>query len=160
VITYDSTIALVVVDLQRDFADPKGSHFVEGAELVVPRANIEIMRAQSAGALIVYTQDSRPEHGWGAELHPGLQVSGPVVGKGASEEGVTKQLRALFDDRAIERVVVIGLALDGAVKATALETARSHATSVIPEATAAAEHEPADAGRAIEEMRTAGVTIV
>jgi nicotinamidase/pyrazinamidase len=75
VITYDNTTALVVVDLQNDYADPKGSHFVDGAESVVPRANIEIMRARSAGALIVYTQGSGPE--------PGIRIPPGPAGLGA-----------------------------------------------------------------------------
>jgi nicotinamidase/pyrazinamidase len=160
VITYDNATALVVVDLQNDFADPKGTHFVEGAESVVPRANIEIMRAQSAGALIVYTQDSRPEPGWGAELHPALQVSGPVVSQEANAPNVSTQLQALFEERGVERVVVVGLTLDGRVKETALEAARDFSTSVVTEASAAVDREPGDGQRAIEEMRTAGVTIV
>jgi nicotinamidase/pyrazinamidase len=160
VITYDNATALVVVDLQNDFADPKGSHFVEGAESVVPRVNIEIMRALSAGTLIVYALDSRPGPGWGAELHPGLQVSGPVVSMGASGEDGTTQLQALFEKRGIERVVVVGLTLDGSVKAAALDTARNYPTWVVSEASAAMDREPGDGGRAIEEMRAAGVTIV
>jgi nicotinamidase/pyrazinamidase len=159
VITYDNTTALVVVDLQNDFADPTGSHYVEGAESVVPRANIEIMRAQSAGALIVYTQDSRQEPGWGTELHPALQVSGLVVSQVANSPDVSTQLQALFDERGIERVVVVGLTLDGRVKATALDVAQNFATLVVPEASAAVDREPGDGQRAIEEMRTAGVAI-
>lgn len=174
-IGYDLTTALVVVDLQNDFADPTGSLFVAGGDSVVPRANIEIMRAQSAGALVVYTQDLQPESSWGAELHPGLQVSGPVVPKGpngesgcsafsvsdpASGEKKPTVLREMLDERGIERVVVVGLALDGSVKASALEAAMNYATSVVTEASAAVDREPGDGPRAIEEMRRAGVAIV
>jgi nicotinamidase/pyrazinamidase len=89
---YDATTALLVVDVQNDFADPGGSLHVHGGEDVVAPANAEIERAAAAGALVVYTQDWHPEHTphferdggiwpvhcvggtWGAELHPGLEV--------------------------------------------------------------------------------------
>lgn len=60
--TYDARTALLVVDMQNDFADPSGSLYVEGAERIVPSVNAEIERAREAGALIVYTQDWHPEH--------------------------------------------------------------------------------------------------
>jgi len=97
---YDSRTALVVVDIQNDFADPKGSLYVAGAEEIIPAVNEEIDRALEAGALVVYTQDWHPEvtphfqkdggmwpahcvrESWGAGLHPWLKVQGEVVRKG------------------------------------------------------------------------------
>jgi nicotinamidase/pyrazinamidase len=192
VISYLSNTALVVVDVQNDFADPKGSLFVDGGDAVVPRVNIEVMRALSAGAFVVYTQDWHPESTphfakdggiwpvhcvqgtWGAELHPGLEVSGPIVRKGSNgedgysgftmrdpetgEETPTK-LRGLLEEHGIERVVVVGLALDVCVKATALDAVTDFDTSVIPDASASVDLEPGEGQRAIEEMRNKGVTI-
>lgn len=173
-IGYDLATALLVVDLQNDFADPQGSLFIAGGDAVVPRVNIEIMRAQSAGALVVYTQDRQPESEWGGALHPGLQVSGPVVQKGPSGENgcsafttrdlaagteTPTPLRGMLDEREIERVVVVGLALDGSVKASALDAAAQYATSVVVEASAAMDREPGDGIRAVEQLREAGVTI-
>jgi nicotinamidase/pyrazinamidase len=101
---YDSKTALIVVDVQNDFADPKGSLYVKGGEEVVPVINAEVERALAAGALVVYTQDWHPESTphfqkdggiwpvhcvqgtWGAELHPELEVAGEVVRKGAGGE--------------------------------------------------------------------------
>ncbi len=101
---YDPTTALVVVDVQNDFADPAGSLSVRGGEAVVPAANAEIAAARAAGALVVYTQDWHPEStphfakdggvwpvhclagSWGAALHPVLDVDGPVVRKGSAGE--------------------------------------------------------------------------
>jgi nicotinamidase/pyrazinamidase len=54
---YDPRTALVIVDLQNDFADPTGSLYVRGGEEVVPVANTERMRARAEGALVIYTQD-------------------------------------------------------------------------------------------------------
>ena len=104
-IAYDESTALVVVDIQNDFADPSGSLAVAGAADVVARANLEIGRASRQGALVVYTQDWHPESTphfakdggiwpvhcvagtWGAELFPALRVGpGEVVRKGSNGE--------------------------------------------------------------------------
>jgi nicotinamidase/pyrazinamidase len=101
---YDPTTALLVVDVQNDFADPAGSLYVKGGEQTVPFINSEIARAQQAGARVFYTQDWHPEstphfqkdggiwpvhcvqETWGAELHPELSVGGPVIKKGSHGE--------------------------------------------------------------------------
>lgn len=101
---YDPSTALVVVDVQNDFADPSGSLFVRGSEAVIERANDEVQRAAGGGALVVYTQDWHPAStphfardggiwpvhcvadSWGAQLHPGLVVAGASVRKGTRGE--------------------------------------------------------------------------
>lgn len=101
---YDAHTALIVVDVQNDFADPHGSLYVKGGEEVVRAVNREIEEAKRAGALVVYTQDWHPEStphfekdggiwpvhcvrgSWGAELHPSLEVEGEVVRKGTGGE--------------------------------------------------------------------------
>jgi nicotinamidase-related amidase len=52
-VDYDGSTALVVVDVQNDFADPKGSLYVAEGERVVPLVNREIGRALVAGTLVV-----------------------------------------------------------------------------------------------------------
>lgn len=101
---YDPATALLIVDVQNDFADPTGSLYVRGGEEVVPVANAEIARATAAGSRVFYTQDWHPEstahfakdggvwpvhcvmNTWGAELHPDLVVDGPIVRKGSNGE--------------------------------------------------------------------------
>jgi nicotinamidase/pyrazinamidase len=101
---YDPSTALIVVDVQNDFADPAGSLYVRGGEEVVARANDEIQRALADGGLVVYTQDWHPPStphfakdggvwpvhcvagSWGAELHASLEVAGPSVRKGSNGE--------------------------------------------------------------------------
>ena len=103
-INYDRETALVVVDVQNDFADPNGSLYVAGGEAVVPVINTEIAVARSAGARVIYTADWHPAttphfakdggiwpvhcvgDTWGAEFHPRLIVDGPVVRKGTGGE--------------------------------------------------------------------------
>lgn len=102
--SYDERTALVVVDVQNDFADPAGSLAVAGGEAVVPVVNEEVARATAAGGFAVATQDWHPpdtphfekdggvwpvhcvQGTWGAELHPDLRIEGPVVRKGAGGE--------------------------------------------------------------------------
>lgn len=87
---YDTTTALLVIDVQNDFADSRGSLYVQGGEEVVPVANAHIDAARRADATVVATQDWHPpstphfvalggqwpEHcvrqTWGAQLHPEL----------------------------------------------------------------------------------------
>jgi nicotinamidase/pyrazinamidase len=103
---YGHGVALVVVDVQNDFADPSGSLSVRGGADVIPAINDEVRRARAAGALVVCTQDWHPNHtphfardggiwpvhcvqdSWGAALHPSLQVPDgtPIVRKGANGE--------------------------------------------------------------------------
>jgi nicotinamidase/pyrazinamidase len=101
---YGPRTALIVVDVQNDFADPGGSLFVQGAANILPLVNSEAKLATEAGAFVVYTQDWHPESTphfakdggvwpvhcvagtWGAEFHPTLAVMGPSIHKGADGE--------------------------------------------------------------------------
>jgi nicotinamidase/pyrazinamidase len=101
---YDPATALIVVDVQNDFADPAGSLSVARAARILPRINDEVAAAGEAGATVVYTQDWHPEStphfakdggiwpvhcvhdSWGAELHPDLVIAGEVIRKGANGE--------------------------------------------------------------------------
>jgi len=99
---YDGRTALLVVDVQNDFADPEGNLYVTDGEDVVPLINEEIAEALSRDAPVIYTQDWHPprtphfetdggtwpvhcvQDTWGAEFHPELKVvdDAPVVQKG------------------------------------------------------------------------------
>lgn len=102
--TYAPDVALIVVDVQNDFASPEGGLYVHGGEEIVPLVNAEVAAAEAAGAPVFYTQDWHPpttphfakdggvwpvhcvRDTWGAELYPSLSVEGPVVRKGTSGE--------------------------------------------------------------------------
>jgi len=103
---YDARTALVVVDLQNDFADPSGSLAVAGAQAIIPAVNAEVRAASAAGAFVVATQDWHPESTphfakdggiwpvhcvggtWGAELHPAFELppDAPRIRKGMNGE--------------------------------------------------------------------------
>jgi nicotinamidase/pyrazinamidase len=101
---YDDTTALIVVDVQNDFADPAGGLYVHDGERVIPIVNEEIGRALASAATVVRTQDWHPEVTphfrkdggiwpthcvqltWGAELHPDLATAGERIRKGTGGE--------------------------------------------------------------------------
>lgn len=192
--SYDQATALVVVDVQNDFADPKGSLYVQGGEGVVPIINQEVTRVRSAGAMIVYTADWHPESTphfqkdggiwpvhcvagtWGAEFHPQLVVEGPVVRKGSNGEdgysGFTMQdpvtmeavptdLAEILWDRNIERIVVVGLATDYCVKATAMDgVANRFQVEVLTDAVRAVDLTAGDGDRALADIAAAGAVLI
>ena len=102
---YDTTTALIVVDVQNDFADPTGNLSVAGGDAIVPYVNGQIAVALAGGAFVAYTQDWHPPSTphfakdggpwpvhcvagtWGAAFHPALTAdAGPSVRKGANGE--------------------------------------------------------------------------
>ncbi len=104
--TFDAATALVVVDVQNDFADRRGSLYVPGAEDALLVINRAIEEASEASAPIIYSRDWHPEQtphfqayggvwpahcvaeSWGAEFHPTLRVTegGHQVLKGVGDE--------------------------------------------------------------------------
>lgn len=101
---YDRTTALLLIDVQNDFADPGGALAVAGGDAIIPFLNRQVGAARRSGALVAYTQDWHPASTphfardggiwpvhcvmdtWGAELHPNLLVDGPRVRKGSAGE--------------------------------------------------------------------------
>ncbi|MEX1169613.1 MAG: isochorismatase family protein [Chloroflexota bacterium] len=103
---YAPDTALIVVDVQNDFANPEGSLSVPGAGEAVAAVNREIAAATQAGATVVATQDWHPKRTphfdtdggpwpvhcvggtWGADLSPALALpeAAPRVRKGANGE--------------------------------------------------------------------------
>ena len=192
--TYDPSTALVVVDVQNDFASPDGSLSVRGGDEIIAVLNREIAAARAAAAAVVYTQDWHPpstphfakdggiwpvhcvRDTWGAELHPALDVDGPVVRKGSGgEDGYSgfsvrdpqsgdrraTELDELLRSHGAERVVIGGLATDYCVRETALDARRlGYATAVLTDAVRAVNLDPGDGARALEAMRDAGVDLI
>jgi len=114
---------------------------------------------------------------WGAELHPGLVAdAGPSVRKGTNgEDGysgftmrdpvsgatIPTDLGRLLRARAVERVVVCGLATDYCVRATALDAlALGYETHVLVDCVRPVDLEPGDGQRALAEVERAGAVLV
>jgi nicotinamidase/pyrazinamidase len=132
---YDPATALVLVDVQNDFADPSGSLYVVGGEHVVPYLNAEIEVALAAGAQVFYSQDWHPPSTphfekdgglwpvhcvadtWGAQFHPDLRIEGQVVRKGTEgEDGYSA-----FSMRHHETGETIATELDDLLRAAGVE---------------------------------------
>jgi len=191
---YDAHTALVVVDVQNDFTDAEGGLSVTDAESILPEVNARIAACRAAGGLVIYTQDWHPprtphfdtdggpwpvhcvQDTWGAELHPGLVVEGPVVRKGVdggdgysgfsvrdpvSGDVSRTELGSLLEQHGTQHVVVVGLAGDVCVAATAEDAAALGFTTTVPlAATRMVELVEGDGERAIARMRAAGAEVV
>lgn len=190
---YTARSALIVVDVQNDFASPQGSLYVNGGEEVIPFINDQVEQALDSGALVVFTQDWHPSSTphfqkdggiWpvhcvadtpGAAFHAALRVVGPVVRKGTGGEdgysGFTvadpktgqrsaTELESLLAGADIEEVVVVGLATDYCVLATALDAASSgRRVTVLRDGIRAVDLKPGDGARALEKLEAAGVHV-
>ena len=113
---------------------------------------------------------------WGAELHPRLSaIDGERVRKGTggedgysgftmadpvSGEATPTALDGMLRERSVQRVVVLGLATDYCVKATALDAmSLGYDATVVADGVRAVDLEPGDGKRALEEMTAAGVAL-
>ena len=133
--SYDPQTALIVVDVQNDFAHPEGSLYVAGGERVVPFINGQVEAALAAGAQVFYSQDWHPPitphfekdggiwpvhcvaDSWGAAFHPRLRMEGPVVRKGSEgEDGYSA-----FSMRHHETGETIATELDGLLRAAGVK---------------------------------------
>ncbi|HEY5629459.1 MAG TPA: isochorismatase family protein [Candidatus Limnocylindrales bacterium] len=192
---YGSGVALLVVDMQNDFADPRGSLHVAGAEAIVPVINAQIALARQSRSMVIYTQDWHPTRTphfaidggtwpvhcvartWGAELHPTLDCAqgSPMILKGtngedgysaftmrdpATDATVPTPLEPLLIESGVSSVVVVGVATDYCVRATALDAMRlGFEATVLTDAVAAVDLRPGDGDRALAEIAAAGAII-
>lgn len=182
-----ATSALIVVDMQNAFIEPSGGAAVAGAESVVRDVNRWVDRADQESWPIFYTRDVDPTGNSGraaeheAKLHPSVDVRGSVVDKGPGQDGgfsgfvlaatarrdrrpgggglsaLAGSLRAARADE----VVVIGLAADVCVSATAMDARRlGYPVTVDLAATAFVHAHPDGDQAAVAELRSAGFRIL
>jgi nicotinamidase/pyrazinamidase len=174
--------ALIVVDMQNDFTSG-GALAVDDGDAVIGPVN----RLAAEVPLVVATRDWHPpDHGsfevnggiWpvhcvqgsrGAELHPDVdadQIDLVVdTGHTAGLEGYSgfegTELEQLLRDHGVDKVHVVGLALDYCVKETALDAKRAGFDVVVHrEGTRPVEVKPGDGKRAEQELVDAGVQVI
>lgn len=115
------------------------------------------------------------QHTWGAAFHPSLVVRGPVVSKGAGgEDGYSafsardprsgavhpSALDDLLRARHITSVVVVGLATEHCVRATALDALHlGYRAAVLTAAVRAVDLAPGDGARSLAELAAAGAQV-
>lgn len=90
--------ALIVVDMQNDFAHPKGALFVPDAPQSVPAIRLLLERARQAGAKVVYTQD------WHREDDPEFQIWPRHAVAGTWGAEILEELKPEPEDLVIRKV--------------------------------------------------------
>ena len=174
--TPESGDALVVVDVQRDFCpggawrSPTATRSCRSSTGSRPASPpwSPPTTATPGPFLVRAARRPWPEHcvegtpGW--EAHPELKLDPHhQVFKGRDREmdgysGWTAELADFLTKRGTTRVVVVGLALDYCVQATALDArAAGYEVVVLTDATRAVNVKPDDGERALDGLRAAGV---
>ncbi len=178
------TQALIVVDFQNDFC-PGGALAVPDGDAIAGRINE--LAASGEYDLVVATRDWHPpDHGsfaeqggpWpphcvqgtrGAELHPSLPRERIDVivdaGKERDEEGYSgfehTELAAVLRSYGVQRLVIVGLATDYCVRATALDALRLGFEVELDHAgVRGIEAQEGDVERALDEIRAAGGAVL
>lgn len=191
---YDAETALLVVDVQNDFASPRGGLAVPDGEAIISFTNGQIEEAEKAGAFVAYTADWHPEttphfrkdggiwpihcvaDTWGAQMHPELVVSGPVIHKGINgEDGYSgfstrdpltglrgeTELGGMLRSRGITALVIVGLATDYCVRETALDGLREgFSVTVLRDGVRAVDLSAGDGERALAAVAEAGGAVL
>jgi nicotinamidase/pyrazinamidase len=179
--------ALIVVDMQNAFVAPPSGSPIDGVMDVVDAVNAWVAHAAAHGWPIFYTQDIAPSElpdpdpDHQVDLYAGLDVRGTVVPKGPGKDGgfsgfllasgshpdrarpgsgglgpLVEHLR----DAKVSAVVVVGVAADVCVSATAIDARRLGYDVTVPlSATAFVHAHPDGDEAAIAELRAAGVTV-
>lgn len=180
--------ALIVVDMQKDFADD-GALPVKGTYDIVKTINDGINHYVTWGFPIYFTRDWHPEqtshfdewpvhcvaHTEGAEFVEGLHFGGPrrkIVSKGMDPtyngysgfdgfvDGEGVSLAQALHDEGVTDLMLVGVATDYCVKHTALDGIKNgFNVTVLLDGTAAVNLKPEDEEAAVAEMVKAGVEV-
>ncbi len=140
--------AVIVVDMQNDFVDPKGALFVPDAPKTVPAIVRLLSKAREAGVPVFYTQDWHDEEDpefaiwgkhavagtWGAEIVPDLKPEkGDTLIKKLRYDGFYgTPLDHLLRLKGAEYVVVVGTVANICVLHTAGSAALRWYKVVVP----------------------------
>lgn len=182
--------ALVVVDVQNDFAHPDGSLYVPGAVEVIPTIVEWIEKFKKKRLPVIFTMDWHPndhisfdtwpkhcvQSTWGVSLHQAirdLHIELDIVTKGEDVDkdeysgfaigpaGYASSLVHKLVSRDTKRIFVVGLATDYCVKATVLDgLGGGFKVIVVSDAIAGVNINPEDVALAIKEMEDAGAVML
>lgn len=177
----DARTALIVVDMQNSFIAPSAGLAVPGADHVLAAVNDRIVPALQQGWPVFYTRDLAPaelpadDPDRQTDLHPRLRVDGTVVDKGPGKDGgmsgfvLTRDgagsgglsdLAPRLRESGVESVLVVGLAADVCVAATARDAHRlGYQVSIDLNATAFVHAHPDGDQAALDELADIGITL-
>jgi nicotinamidase-related amidase len=151
-------VALLVVDLQKEFLDPGGRRAVAPSQVapMLAAANRLVANARTLGVELVYTQSGAA----GGELDPRLQhPSGPVFRKDRADAFSNPELDQFLRSSAVDHLLVVGVFADRSVYYTAEGAMnRGYKVQVVRDAVAAGSDARRD--HALAALERAGVELI
>ena len=90
--------ALIVVDMQNDFANPKGALFVKTAPETIPNIKKLLEKARNKGVKIIYTQD------WHSKDDPEFKIWGVHAVAGTWGAEIVDELKPSEEDTVIKKL--------------------------------------------------------
>ncbi len=143
-----SSAALLIIDVQNDFANPSGKLYAKGAEKVIPPIKKLASAARRSGATVIYTQDWHVkgdpefeiwgEHAlagtWGAEIVDELkpEEADVIVRKPSYDAFYSTSLDHVLRSRKITTLILTGLLGNICVHCTAIGAAMRGYKLIIP----------------------------
>jgi nicotinamidase-related amidase len=140
--------ALLIIDVQNDFANPSGRLYARGAERVIPPIKHILSSARNAGVIVIYTQDWHVrddpefkiwgEHAvegtWGAEIVDELKPADNEVRirKPSYDAFYSTPLDHILRSRNINTLILTGLLGNVCVLCTAIGAAMRGYRLVVP----------------------------
>ncbi|MGQ9585713.1 MAG: cysteine hydrolase family protein [Anaerolineae bacterium] len=140
--------ALIVVDMQNDFVDPKGALFVPAARETIPAIQHLLDLARASGMMVCFTQDwhtpEDPEFAiwgshavadtWGSEVIPELALQGGevIIHKQQYDAFFGTNLDQVLRERGIRDVIVCGTVANICVHYTAASAALRGYRVILP----------------------------
>lgn len=98
-VTLDATkTALIIVDMQNDFANPKGSLYVPSTKQVIPHIKKLLEMARKKGVFVIFTQD------WHPKDDPEFKIWGVHCVRGSWGSHVIDELKPLKDEEHIHKL--------------------------------------------------------
>lgn len=143
-----SSAALLIIDVQNDFANPSGKLYARGAEKVIPPIKKLASAARRSGATVIYTQDwhirGDPEFEiwgehtlagtWGAEIVDELkpEEADVIVRKPSYDAFYSTSLDHVLRSRKITTLILTGLLGNICVHCTAIGAAMRGYRLIVP----------------------------
>jgi len=143
-----SSAALLIIDVQNDFANPSGKLYARGAEKVIPPIKKLASAARRSGATVIYTQDwhvkGDPEFEiwgehtlagtWGAEIVDELkpEEADVIVRKPSYDAFYSTSLDHVLRSRKITTLILTGLLGNTCVHCTAIGAAMRGYRLIVP----------------------------